>query len=67
MIDKILIVILDLKYHTDFIMSETTCEKIHRHCLPFTYAFSLSHIKSVLIGMVTEYESKFPRLLIIIY
>jgi hypothetical protein len=40
------------------IMPETTCEKIKRHCLPLTYAFSFSHVKSVLIGMVTEYESK---------
>ena len=40
-------------------MPETTCEKIKRHCLPLTYAFTPSHMKSVLIGMVTEYESKF--------
>lgn len=39
-------------------MSETTCEKVKRQCLPLTYAFSLGHIKAVLIGMVSEYESK---------
>lgn len=39
-------------------MPETTREKIKRHCLPLTYAFSLSHIKSVVVSMVTEYESK---------
>ncbi|CAF1458698.1 unnamed protein product [Rotaria sordida] len=44
-------------------MSETTCEKIKRHCQPFTYAFSLSHVKSVLIGMVTEYET--PKIITI--
>ncbi len=40
-------------------MSETNCEKIQRHCLPFTYAFSFSHFKTVLISMVSEYESKY--------
>jgi P2X purinoceptor 4 len=44
-------------------MSETACEKIKRYCLPFTYAFSLSHIKSVVIGLATEYESKFLDLI----
>jgi hypothetical protein len=39
-------------------MSETTCEKIKRHCQPFTYAFSFGHMKSVFISMVSEYESK---------
>ena len=39
-------------------MPETTCEKVKRHCAPFTYAFTPSHIKSVLVGTVTEYESK---------
>ncbi len=40
-------------------MPETTCESIKRRCLPLTYAFSPSHMKSVLISLVTEYESKF--------
>jgi hypothetical protein len=43
-------------------MPETTCGKLKRRCLPFTYACSFSHIKSVLIGTVTEYESKFFHL-----
>ncbi|UJR33642.1 hypothetical protein I4U23_021075 [Adineta vaga] len=38
-------------------MPETTCEKLKRHFSPFTYAFTPSHIKSVLIGTVTEYET----------
>jgi hypothetical protein len=59
-IGKIFYIIIYLtKIHINFIMPETTCEKIKQHCLPFTYAFSFGHIKSVLIGMVTEYESKF--------
>jgi hypothetical protein len=40
-------------------MSGTTCERMKRYCLPCAYAFSPSHMKSVLIGLVTEYESKF--------
>ena len=42
-------------------MCDTVSNRMKRHCLPLTYAFSPSHIKSVLVGMVTEYESKFAR------
>ncbi len=47
------------KTYLDLNMAETTCEKIKRCCMPCTYAFSFSHIKSVVISMLTEYESKF--------
>ncbi|CAF3285910.1 unnamed protein product [Rotaria socialis] len=44
-------------------MSETTCAKIKRHCQPFTHAFGLTHMKSALISMVTEYET--PKIITI--
>ena len=55
---RIFIIILLLSIDLFREMCGTTCEKIKRRCEPFTYAFSPSHLKSVLIGMVTEYESK---------
>ncbi len=39
-------------------MPETTCAKLKRHCSPFAYIFGPSHMKSVLLSAVTEYESK---------
>ncbi len=39
-------------------MSESTYEKIQRHCSLFIYAFSPTHIKDVCVSMATTYESK---------
>ncbi|CAF0726137.1 unnamed protein product [Adineta steineri] len=44
-------------------MPETTCEKIKRYCSPFTYACAPSHLKSVLLSSVTEYET--PKIITI--
>ena len=39
-------------------MSEIADDKVKGRCVPFYDICSLSHIKSVIIGMVTEYESR---------
>ncbi|CAF1315763.1 unnamed protein product [Adineta steineri] len=54
--------ILFYKQHS-VIMSESVCDKLQQHCALIAYAFSPSHIKDVVVGMATTYET--PKIMTI--